>query len=107
MSTGTYSDVLKRHIRAKLDTSNNPNETERPQRGGQQTNQMENNEPEDDRPRFKQYSRVPRWRGRSWNNRDQYHRRQGYRQQEQEEGYRQRRQPTTYNKKIGRNNPRT
>lgn len=90
LGTGTYADVLKRHIRAKLDTTNDPNKTGRPQRGGQQTNQMINNEPVDDGPRYNPYSRGPRWRGRSWNN--QYLRGQGYRQQEQEEGYRQRRQ---------------
>ena len=36
LGTGTYADVLKKHIRAKLDPSNNPNKTRRPQRGGQQ-----------------------------------------------------------------------
>ena len=75
LGTGTYAEVLKKHIRAKLDPSNNPNKTIRPQRGGQQTNQMGNKEPEDDRPsKYNQYSRGPRWRSRSWNN--QYHRRQ-------------------------------
>ena len=90
LGTGTYADVLKRHIRAKLNTSNNPNRTRRPQRRGQQTDEMENNVPEDDGPRYNQYSWGPRRRGRSWNN--QYHRGKWYRQQEQEEGYRQRRQ---------------
>ena len=36
LGTGTYADVLKKHIRAKLDPSNNPSKTRRPQRGGQQ-----------------------------------------------------------------------
>jgi len=90
LGTGTYVDVLKRHIRAKIDTTNDPKKTTRPQRGGQQSNQMENNEPVDDGPRYNPYSRGPRWRGRSWNN--QCLRGQGYSQQEQEEGYRQRRE---------------
>ena len=57
LGTGTYADVLKKHIRVKLDLSDNTNKTRRPQRGGQQTNQMGNNEPEDDRPsQYNQYS---------------------------------------------------
>ena len=59
LGTGTYADVLKRHIRAKLDTTNDPNKTRRPQRGVQQTNQMINNEPVDDGPQYNPYSRGP------------------------------------------------
>lgn len=51
---------------------------------------MENNESEDDSPQFSQYSCGPSWQDQFWNN--QYHRRQGYHQQEQEEAYRQHRQ---------------